>query len=210
MRALLVVLASTLACGDDSSADGGTDGGIDAFGDAFDAAIDAREMLSALASATPYAELDETIRLDGSGSTGADTYEWNLGDGRALGPSPEPRTRATRGARSGARRRMIAAACAGRPLDCPAIGQYPRLSGPKESGSKSPNVTVRRNPSGPQICTDVSAPANSRNRWRQPPHGLHSRPSSSAPPTTSTSVMRVAPLATIVPMAQASAHCPWG
>lgn len=95
MHRVVAALVVVLACGDDSSSDAGSDVGRDAPADAFDAARDAPAMLQALADAPAYAELDETITLDGSGSTAAETYEWNLGDGRTLGPSEDPTAEAS-------------------------------------------------------------------------------------------------------------------
>lgn len=86
----LLVLVFVLGCGDDSSPDGGTDASVDAPADTFDAALDAPEPLNALASAPAYADIEESITLDASASTGAETYEWDLGDGRRLGPSDSP------------------------------------------------------------------------------------------------------------------------
>lgn len=80
-----------LACGDDSSTpDAALDAGEDAQGDAAPDVFDAGpEELSALAAAPAYADIDETIELDASGSTGAETYEWDLGDGRQVGPTSD-------------------------------------------------------------------------------------------------------------------------
>ena len=89
---LLVLALLALACGDDASVDAGADASADsdANADANDAELDADALLSAVAAAPAYAEVDETIALDASGSTGAETYEWDLGDGRRLGPSAAP------------------------------------------------------------------------------------------------------------------------
>ena len=49
--------------------------------------------------------------------------------------------------------------------------------------------------------------ANSFSRWRQPPHGGQT---SSFSATTATALISLSPAATIAPMADASAHWPWG
>jgi hypothetical protein len=46
------------------------------------------------------------------------------------------------------------------------------LSGPKDTGSSSSRVKLRRRPSGPQTWTGVSPRANSRKRCRQAPQGV--------------------------------------
>ena len=52
-------------------------------------------------------------------------------------------------------------------------GHAARCSGPKDSGSSSPSVVVRRTRSRSARWIGASSAANSRSRWRQPPHGVH-------------------------------------
>ena len=59
-------------------------------------------------------------------------------------------------------------------LDRPGSVVHPRLSGPKDSGSSSASDVVRRTRSMSARWIGASAAANSRSRWRQPPHGAHS------------------------------------
>ena len=49
-----------------------------------------------------------------------------------------------------------------------------RCSGPKESGSSSARLVVRRTRSMSTRWIGASSGANSRRRWRQPPQGVHS------------------------------------
>ena len=115
----------------------------------------------------------------------------------ASSPRPEPSIRPSRGAKPGERSAMAAAAVTRR-----------RCCGPKESGSSSPSVTScggRRSRSTRWI--GASSAANSRSRWRQPPHGLHS---SGARPARRPRRSRPPPPATRAPIADASAHWPCG
>src|SRR5687767_9669615 len=48
-------------------------------------------------------------------------------------------------------------------------GGHPRNSGPKESGSNSASVVVRRSPVAEHRWIVASSGMNSRSRWRQPP-----------------------------------------
>ena len=56
-------------------------------------------------------------------------------------------------------------------------------------------------------CTATSGPANSRIRWRHPPHGV---PGRSPSVTTTISAIECSPAATIAAIAPASAHDPSG
>ena len=94
----------------------------------------------------------------------------------ASAPSPEPSTSPTRGANPGAR-----AGRRRRPRRA-----HPRLSGPNDSGSSSASDVVRRTRSRSARWIGASGPANSRSRWRQPPHGEHSSALGAATTTSTT------------------------
>src|SRR6056297_3312131 len=90
----------------------------------------------------------------------------------------------------------------------PVRTQPGRRSGPNEAGSRS---AIDSDTTAPVValteCTTTSGPANSRRRWRQPPHGV---PGRSPSVTTTTSPISWSPASTIAAIAPASAHEPSG
>ena len=109
-----VLLIGVASCGDDSTPPDGADVSVDltdagsdvqapdaAADSAADAAPDsasdaASEVdgqvvpLVAVAVVPRHVDLNATVTLDASGSTGATKYTWNLSDGRVFGPSSSP------------------------------------------------------------------------------------------------------------------------
>ncbi len=84
---LWIIAALLAACDGPAVPDAGTDAGS-----APDAGTDAGEQaeLTANAGEDRYAVVGEEVTLDGSGSTGAVTFEWQFGDGRGWdAPRPE-------------------------------------------------------------------------------------------------------------------------
>ncbi len=77
-RACLLAFLVTSGCGDDDVTDAAVDTATEAATDTGSDAV----ALAADADAPPFADVDETIVLDGSASTGATSWEWDLGDGR--------------------------------------------------------------------------------------------------------------------------------
>src|SRR3569623_3041797 len=102
----------------------------------------------------------------------------------------------------------VAGACADN--DHPAFrfqSHMGRYSGPNEWGSSCATVWLSGVPSTPWLATTTSWSANSRMRWRQPPHGV----TGAAPgPVTYMRLMRLPPPAIIAAMAEASAQLPLG
>src|SRR5271165_1009305 len=82
-----------------------------------------------------------------------------------------------------------------------------RWPGPKDWGKSSASVNDARTPPGPAIWIGVPESANSRMRWRQPPHGVHK---ASPSPMTRISAIRRSPASAIAEMAPASAQDPCG
>ena len=77
-----------------------------------------------------------------------------------------------------------------------------RAAGARRASSGPPD------PLGPaEVDRRCRGPANSESRWRQPPHG---RDELAASAMTATSAIRVPPSVTSAPIADASAHWPWG
>ena len=71
-----------------------------------------------------------------------------------------------------------------------ADSHFPRWPGPNECGSSSSSAKLARTPSRPATWMRVAASANSRMRWRQPPHGVHR--SSPSPTTTISAILPLA------------------
>lgn len=89
-------MVSAAACGDDDASvdanvDAHIDSNVDGDGDpGADARVDSNITLSADAGDVVYALIGEPITLDGSRSTGAARFAWNLGNGEEIAESENP------------------------------------------------------------------------------------------------------------------------
>ena len=133
--AITLILA---ACGDNGEIHDAETGPAD--GDSRDASIDAQVdgavSLRAIARGPRYADLNETVQLDGSESTGAIEYQWNFGDGRTTEWSESP-TAEVSWAEPGRYQVVLSVRGAQgmRTDSTPVTAVYPAAHTPKQSGT---------------------------------------------------------------------------